>query len=205
MADETPGGTTPPPTLPADPPKTVDYNNFRSVVDAKQGLERANAELKRQNQELVERAAGVDTLAAKLREVEARAQEAEGRFEAYTAFSGALGTTDPDVIALFDQRYRGLPEAERPSRASFVQTLRAEPDKAPAVLRPWLGSGEPPAPSPSSAPRPPQPRAPGLPPTPPAAPSKYTPEELRQIRDQALRTGDRTKWDEVTKAMGLRR
>lgn len=184
--------------------RTVAYENFRAVVEAKTGLEGQVKTLQAELQALREKAATVDTLGAQLNEWKAKATDAEGRFTAYTEFSGALGTTDPDVIGVFDQRYRALPEKDRPTRADWVGVLKGQPDQAPTLLRPWLSGGVQ-APSQEKPSKPPQPRNPGGGTTPPSAPAALSQEQIRAVREECARTGDWTKWRELSKATGMRK
>lgn len=180
--------------------KTVAYENFQAVVQAKSGLEAQVASLKTQVQELSEKAATVDTVAARAREWEAKASEAEGRYATYTEFSAALGTTDTEIIGLFDSKYRAMPEAERPARSAWVQAIKAKPDEAPALLRPWLAPAQP---EPVQAPRAPAPRVPGTPPTPPATAAPVSDVEVRRIREECVKTGNWVPWQNYKKAAGL--
>lgn len=189
MSDqENAGGGTP---APIEPQKTVAYDNFQAVVQAKQGLETQVATLRSQLQTLTEKAATVDTLAAQVGEWKGKAEQASTRFATFTEFSGALGTTDTDIIDSFDSKYRAMPEADRPARADWVKALKAAPDGAPAILRPWLA---PVAPATAAPVAKPSPRVPGTPATPPTAPSAVSAEEVRRIREEAVATGDWSRW-----------
>lgn len=199
MSTPAPNGGAAPPAAspPADPkPKTVAYENFQAVVTAKEGLAAQVETLKGEIQQLTEKAATVDTLSAQLREWQGKAAAAEGRFTAFTEFSGALGTTDAEVIGLFDERYGKLPEKDRPTRADWAATLKAKPDEAPALLRPWLAPATQPAGG-AGAPRPgtPAPRSPGTGAA-PAAGATASAQQLREMRDKAMKTGD---WSEYKK------
>jgi hypothetical protein len=146
----------------------------------------------------------VDALTGQLNEWKGKAEQAEGRFSMFTEFSGALGSTDTDVIETFDAKYRALPEQDRPTRTAWVEALKAKPDDAPALLRPFLGVSAPaPAPGGAANPRPPQPKVPGTPPTPPGAPSSVSPAEVKRVREEAIRTGNWEPWKAMRKAMGL--
>lgn len=181
----TPQGTTDNGTAaPVPKEKVVSYDVFQRVVEARAGLEGLVRELQGQVKALSE-----------------RATEAETRYGAYTEFSGAVGSTDPDVVAAFDGKYRALPEQGRPDRKSWVESLRAAPDEAPALLRPWLAHAATPG---TSATRPPAPRVPGTPPTPPGAPSSVSAEEVARVREEAVRSGDWSKWRELSVSMGIR-
>jgi len=192
------GGTTGAPVTPeSTPQKTVAYDNFQAVVSAKIGLEAQVKELRAQVQSLTERAATADTLGQELASWKQKAEAESQRYGAYVELSGAVGSTDPDVLAAFDARYNGLPKTDRPDRKAWVEGLRAAPDQAPALLRPWLGA------TPVAPPKPPAPRVPGTPATPPGAPSSVSAEEVARVREEAVRTGDWSKWKAMRVSMGL--
>lgn len=176
--------------------KTVSWENFQAVVSAKTGLEGQVRELQGQVRTLQEKAATVDTLSTQINEWKTEAAEAEGRYTAFIELSGALGTTDADVIGAFDQRYRALPEKDRPPRADWIGSLKAKPGEAPALLRPWLSQPQ------GAGPRP-NPKPVG-PPTAPAASGEVTAEAVRAARERAQKTGDWGPYKELTKQMGLR-
>lgn len=178
----------------APPPKTVAYENFRAVVTAKEGLESQVNELKRENQALQEKTASVDTLAGKLRETEERLTGAEAKYQTFVELSGVLGTTDADVISVFDQKYSALPKDKRPSRAEWVTGLRAAPDTAPTLLQPWLApAAQPKAGAAGGGNSGPPLRTPGGTGRPAGAPAPSG-DEIRAIREEAVRTGDWSKW-----------
>lgn len=189
MSDEHVEGTAGAPETPTG--KTVAYENFDAVVKAKRGLESQLAEMRAQVQTLTERASAADQWRAK-------AEEAEARYGAYVELGGAIGSTDPDVLGVFDQRYRSLPEANRPSRADWLAGLKAAPDTAPALLRPWL------APAAASKPAaPPAPRVPGTPATPPATPAQVSDAEIAAVRERAVATGDWSEWKRLRSVIGV--
>lgn len=192
----------PAPAPAPEPAKTVAYEHFQRVVEAKTGLEAQIATLRGEVQKLTEKAATVDTLSGQVNEWKGKAEQAESRFSTFTEFSGALGTTDTDVIGAFDSKYRALPEAARPPRAEWIKAMQAKPDEAPSVLRPWLAPA--PAPAPAGKPPGPAPRAPGTTTTPPGAPATVSAEEVRRVREQAIKSNDWAAWRELKKTMGMR-
>lgn len=205
MADPT--STPPPPNpnpTPGEQPKVVAYENFQRVVEAKTGLEAQLKTLQGQLQTLQEKAATVDTLSGQINEWKAKAAEAEGKFATFSEFSGALGTNDSEIIQVFDAKYKALPEKDRPSRVDWVTGLKAKPDTAPSVLRPWLagGTGGTGGTSTTGATKP-APKPPNTGTNPPAAPSSVAPEEIARVREEAVRTGDWSKWREMRKGMGF--
>lgn len=183
--------------------KTVDYAVFQRVVEAKNGLEGQVRQLQGQVQTLSEKAATVDTLAGQVNEWKTKFTEAEGRFTTFSEFSGALGTTDADVIGVFDQKYKALPEANRPSRADWIGTLRSKPDEAPALLRPWLNAGGTGAASPAGGKSEdkPKPKVPGAGGTPPGTAGQVTADQIRAAREKGQKTGDWSAFKELKKRM----
>lgn len=117
--------------------KTVPYDRFQTVVNEKNTLSAKIAELERQNQDLLERSATVDTLSKQLRETESKVQEAESRYSTYQAIAGA-GITDPELVELTQWSYAKLPEKDRPTLSDWLAGLKADPTKAPAALKPHL-------------------------------------------------------------------
>lgn len=195
---ETGGTSGAPAPAPEAPAKTVAYDNFRAVVEAKNNLEAQVAQLKGDLQKAVERGATVDALTGQINEWRSKAEAASARFSTFTELSSVLGTTDTDIIDTFDAKYNALPKTDRPSRADWIGSLKAKPEEAPALLRPWLG-----APAQQQQ-KPPAPRVPGTPATPPGAPSSVSAEEVARVREEAVRTGDWSKWRELSVSMGIR-
>lgn len=195
--DGNPAPAPAPTPAPADP-APIPYGRFREVNDSLNAAKARIADLEREAQTLTQRAATADTLAAQVAEWKTKHAEAEGRFSTFTEFSGALGTSDADVIEAFNSKYKSLPEKERPSRADWIKGLREKPDDAPALLRPFLGATQAQTPKPGQ----PAPRIPGQPATPTTPAQSVTPEQIKAAREKALATG---KWDDykaLRKAMG---
>lgn len=180
-------------------PKTVAHEHFQRVVEAKTGLEAQVKTLQADIAKLTERAALVDTLTQQVNEWKTKAAEAEGSFQTYTEFSGALGSSDKDVIDTFHAKWKALPEAGRPAKADWVKAMKEKPDEAPAVLRPWLSATQQQAET-KTPDKKPAPKSPGAGQTPPGAPSALSAEQVRAIREEAVRTGDWSKWKEARKA-----
>lgn len=181
-------------------PAMIERSKFDRVVEAKKGLERQLAEAREANQSLEERVSSVDSLAKRLEAAEQAAQAAESRFSRYQTISSAVGSTDSDVIDAFEWQYGRLQGDDRPDLGEWIKGLRAQPEAAPAVLRHWLGGQEKPTQEPKAAPRP-SPSAGHR--QPPGGESAYSSAELRGIRQEAMITGDWSKWAQVRKAMGL--
>jgi hypothetical protein len=185
-------------------PRPVAYENFQAVVTAKNGLEAQVAQLKGELQRATERGATVDALTTQLNEWKSKAEQAQGRFAAFTELSSALGSTASDVIDAFDAKYKALPEANRPSRADWIGTLKSKPDEAPALLRPWLsagGTGGGAAGGGKGEDKQPKPKVPGTQGTPPGAAGQVTAEQVRAAREKGAKTGDWTAFKELKKRM----
>jgi len=207
MADvsETPSTPTPAPAAPPAPAKTVAHDVFQRVVEAKTGLEAQVRTLQGEVQALSEKAATVDTLSGEVNRWRSEAEASKGKFQTFTELSGALGINDVDVINTFDSKWSALPVKDRPARAAWVETLKADAANAPTVLRPWLtpSTTTASAPAPADPTRPPQPRPIGAPPTPPGAPSAVSDVEVRRLRETAIKTGNWQPWKDYKKANGL--
>lgn len=111
-----------------------EHPRFKALVGEKNDLAARVAQLEGELKGLEQKAATADTLAQQLRDAQARAETAEGRFDTYKAITGA-GFTDPDDVEAFEWQYGKLPEEGRPALADWVQGLVADPTKAPSVLR----------------------------------------------------------------------
>lgn len=182
-----------------DAPAPVPYDRFQSVVAEKNTLSTENATLKGEIQKLSEKAATVDTLTGQINEWKGKAEAAGKRFATFTQLSGALGTTDTDVIDSFDSKYQALPEKDRPDRKAWVESLKAKPEDAPAILRPWLTPATTTAAPPKTAPK-----VPGTQATPPNAPNAPDAAEIRAAREKGVRTGDWADWKAVSVRLGIR-
>tara|TARA_R100001530_G_scaffold124435_2_gene92641 strand:- start:13777 stop:14424 length:648 start_codon:yes stop_codon:yes gene_type:complete len=204
---------TPAPEAPATPQpengsaKTVGYEHFQRVVNAKQGLEAQVVELKGQLSTALERAANVDTLAGKLTEAQTATAAAEARFTSYREIGQSLGVTDPEVVELAEWSWSKLPAEGRPSIGDWLTSLRGEPASAPVALRPFLGAA--PEATPAAPPAPGQststtPRPPATTTTAPGAPSSVSADAIRQARDIGVRTGNWTRYKELSVAAGYR-
>lgn len=184
-------------------PTTVDASKYQALeqkfgrtVEAKKGLEARVAELEAENQQLAEKTSSVDTLARKLQEAEDRAAQASTRFERFRAIAGAVGSTDPDAVEAFEWRYSKLEGDDKPAFEDWLEAMKKDPDSAPTVLRPFLGGvsgfggtqeGKPkPRPVPGGGHR-----------QPADAPSRYSSGEIKRIREEAVRTGDWSKWEAI--------
>lgn len=176
--------------------KTVDYDKFSRVVQAKRNLEAQVAELREQNQALEEKASSIDLLAQQLQDAQGRVAQAEQRFTDYQAISGAVGTTDAEVIEAFEWQYSRL-DADRPALGEWITGMRSDPSKAPAVLRPWLATEE------QKAEKPARRASPSASHKQPAAgQSEFSEAEFRTARAELL-NGRPEKWLQMRKALGM--
>jgi len=178
----------------------VPYDRFQAVVSEKNTLMAEATSLRGEVQKLSEKAATADTLAGQVAEWKGKAEQASSRFTTFTELSGALGTTDTDVIETFDTKYRALPEAGRLARPAWIESLKAKPEEAAPVLRPWLAPAQAAgAPAPKPAPRPV-----GSGPTQPGAPAARDPQQERALREQCQASGNWGPWRDYTKSVGIR-
>jgi len=176
-------------------PKVVAQDVFNRVVEAKNGLETQVRTLQAENQKLVEKAATADNLTSQVNEWKGKHATAEAKFSTFTQLSAALATTETDVIDNFEAKYQALPKDGRPDRKVWVDGLKAKPEEAPAVLRPWLAPATATAPATRTAPK-----VPGTQATPPGATAPANAADVRAIREKAVKTGDWTEWKAWTKA-----
>jgi len=193
MSDET---TTPPPD--STSARVIDPSTYDRIVAAKQGLEAKAAGLEERLAAAEERASTADTLAKQLEAANAKAAKLEHQFGTYKAVSGALGTHDGDAIDAAVWQYNRLPEDGRPELADWLGSMREDPAKAPAILRPFFGTTEDPA-------KPPTPKRRGPPAKDQADPAGAAVDDsaLRLMREHAIKTGDWSRYRAHRKALGL--
>ncbi len=206
MSDDGNGGT-PPGGGGGGGPGTVPYARFQEVVTARNDLQGRVTSLEGEVQTLTEKAATVDTLAGQVETFRGKAAAAEQRFERYQTISGELGTTDPDAIEAVEWQHGRLPEEGRPELKTWLADLKAKPEEAPTVLRPWLkseeGGGAPGGEGGGDTTR--KPRAPGRRAggTPPGG--DVTAAQIREASQHGQRTGDWSRYRELAEAAGLRK
>lgn len=179
-------------------PKMIEAEKFERVVVAKRGLESQVSTLTKEVQTLTERAATADTLAKRVQELESQVSAADGRFTRFTTIATAAGTTDPDVIEGVEWHYSKLPEADRPALPDWLGTLKADPSKAPTLLRSVFAAPEQQAEKPPPA----KPKAPAGAGTqqPAGGAARSTPAELHAEAQKAAKTGDWTRYEQMRKA-----
>jgi len=184
----------------SDAGKVVPYERFQTAVREKQEMAAEVATLKTEVQGLAERAATAGTLASELEAWKTKAAEAEGRLGRYKAIGSALDTSDPDAIEAVEWQYGKLPEEGRPELEPWLTDLKAKPEEAPAVLRPWLqpsdggGDGK-------AKPAPRRHDAGGGGPGGGAGNGVITDEKVRQVRQRYISTGNWEPWKELKKQM----
>lgn len=110
----------------------------------------------------------------------------------------SLGFADEEGIEVARTLHARLPEEGRPSLVEWLTQAKAEPSKAPRALQPYLAAGADSAPS-RSAPVPP--RATGAAPAAAAGSAGsapvYSPEQIREMRERAVKTGDWSEWNQA--------
>ncbi len=190
------GGAAPPsdpppaPTPPADPgPGPVPYARFQEVIAQRDALQ--------------EKAEGYDQVAAERTSLAARVADLEGQVEATKATAAedlqlyALGMHDDVTRRAIRSAHASMPEEQRGgSLVDWIQSHRAAPDQAPAILRPFVAP--PPAAPPAVPPQPPTDRSP--PHQPPTGGGVVTGDALAQARDHGKRTGDWSRYDALKQA-----
>lgn len=154
----------------------VPYDRFAA---ARRELAAARTELDAVKATAASVTADRDAAAARAVAAEQAAATHAQELERYRAAVGA-GITDPDVYEATKWAYDRMPAADRPEFGAALATWRAEPAKAPAVLRPWFGSAPatpgattPASPPPTGDPAPPGGKSP--------APPAYTPDVVARI------------------------
>ena len=170
-------------TPPIDDKGPVPYERFaetrRELAAVKTAAETAAASL-------AQVTAARDAATREAAEAKATATQHAEALDRFRSAVGA-GLTDPSVIEAAEWAWSRQPAEGRPPFGEALTTWRAEPAKAPAVLRPWFA---PPAEPAAAAP------APGAPPAPPARdpapPAGHTPAPLTyspDVIDRIMREG----------------
>jgi len=162
------------------------------------------AELEAALAEAEGKAATVDTLAAQVAKLTAEATTTAADWETERAV-WQVGLTDSEGIDIARHLHSRLPADNRPKMAEWLGGLKADPTKAPKALAPYLApapAADPPAPEAGKATTT---RATGAAPAATggaaAAAAKYTPEQIRGVRERATQTGDWTEWNAAKAAM----
>jgi hypothetical protein len=176
---------------------------FTEEAKRRRAAEKRNAELEAK---LAEHTALADRLAAL--EAERAAERASWEEERGL---GKLGINDPDAIDVARLYWGKLPAEGRPTLPAYLEGVKGDPAKAPALLRTALGltvepaAEEPETKAPETPARTGAPRLTGArPPSAPASTAKppYTGEQIRELRKEAERTN---KWDALNAAVAALR
>jgi hypothetical protein len=181
--------------LPAGQP--VPYERFTQVNGRAKAAEARIAEL--------------EPLARKATDGEA----AVARFSRYQE-SAQRGIVDPSIFEAVEGAWGKLPEQGRPTLGAYLDQLRADPSKAPALLRPHLSSATTSAAAAqtaaaggtststaagTTAARTAQPATPAGTQA-PGAPAALSVEAIRAAREEGVRTGNWSRWIEMRKNLG---
>lgn len=115
-------------------PESVPMDRFQKVVQERNDLRSKIAELEGQVQANAEKLATTDTLAKRLKDVETEFASARGQWNEERSIF-ALGITDPDAIDVARVFHRKLPEENRPPLPDWLGGLVKDPSKAPTAMR----------------------------------------------------------------------
>jgi hypothetical protein len=191
-------------TAPAD--KTVPYERFQQATAGRREALSRVAELEDQVRALQGKAGTAETLAASLRDMEAKYQTVQTEWQTERALYAA-GLTDPDGIEVARMFYAKLDAKERPALPEWIKGIKADPSTAPRALQAYLGQAEPVA-------APAQPVEPSRP-APPnsnrgavassaaasATAQGFDAAAIRRLSEEARRTGDYSKLREAMPAI----
>ena len=184
-------------------PAMVPSARLREETSAKRAAMARAAELESELAVLTKRAGTAETLAKQLEEAQAKHAAASSSWEAERAVY-QLGITDPEAIEVARHLHGRLPESNRPPLADWLRAAKDDPSIAPKALTPYLVA--PPAPPAPAAPPPPAAASstatataaqrPGAT-APAAAATQLDAGQIRALYQEAVRTGDWSKWDAV--------
>lgn len=183
--------------------RTVSYEKFKRVVQARDGLQSRVTELQEENQTLSEKAASVDSLMEDLRKSRADTETEKSRFQRYQKISSAIGSTDPDAIEAVEWQHSKLAGDDAPELGEWLKGLQEDPSKAPSILRPLFQGGGAAGAGTENASGKKRPKDhPGTGGgNPQGGNSSYSREQLREIRREAVRTGDWSRWKDARKGL----
>lgn len=184
----------------------VPYGRFQSVVNSRNELNQQNEALRTEVQQLTERLAGLDSVAAELADARKRADGAEAKFSQYRS-AASRGVTDSDLFDAVVWSHSRLGD-DAPDLDGWLDQLIQDPSQAPSVLRPHfekLGGQS----NPEQRSQQQQQQQPATPPgrgnansQPPSAPNPMSAAQLRVIKERAVLSGDWTEW--IAATQGLR-
>lgn len=186
---------TPPVAVTAAEVKTVDYETYQRVVQAKTNLESQVNALKAERDGALEKASTVDSVVQDRDSWKAKAEQESTRFGRYQAIAATTGNSDPEAVELVEYAYGRVPEEGRPELADWLTGFKADPSTAPLALRSVF---EQPTPEVTPRPKPVPSRA-----NPPGASPEITSEKVLAVRQRAQSTGDWAEYSELRKQMGF--
>ena len=200
MAEDN-NNTSPAPATPTDSGKSIPYDRFQSVVSERNNLKTAMADLENQLQGAMEKAATVDTLASTIEQMKADHTAAAEGWKTDQALMGA-GLLDAEGRDVAKYLYGRLTGDDKPALPDWLSSLQADPAAAPKALAPYLTSTAK-QDAPAAAPTQTMPRSNN------GTNSTVTPttgapisaERIRQLRMDAMRTGDWTAYRESRSAI----
>ena len=191
MAEDTTETTTTNTTTTAPAAKSIPYDRFQSVVNERNELKTTISDLQTQLQGALEKSATVDTLAATIEEMKTSHAAAAQDWATDEALLSA-GLTDAEGRDIAKYLYGKIPPEGRPDLPAWMAGIKAEPATAPKALAPYLGPTAPAIAEPAA------PNGSTLPPSnrgtnttaQPVAGEPISAERIRQLRIEAMRTGD---------------
>ena len=137
---------TPPAAVTAAEVKTVDYETYQRVVQAKTNLESQVNSLKAERDGALEKASTVDSVVQDRDSWKAKAEQESTRFGRYQAIAATTGNSDPEAMELVEYAYGRVPEEGRPELADWLTGFKADPSTAPLALRSVFEQATPAAP-----------------------------------------------------------
>jgi hypothetical protein len=186
---------TPPAAVTAAEVKTVDYETYQRVVQAKTNLESQVNALKAERDGALEKASTVDSVVQDRDSWKAKAEQESTRFGRYQAIAATTGNSDPEAMELVEYAYGRVPEEGRPELADWLTGFKADPTTAPLALRSVFEQSTPEA---TPRPKPVPSRA-----NPPGGSAEVTSEKVLAVRQRAQSTGDWAEYSELRKQMGF--
>ena len=192
--------TPPAPATPTDSGKSIPYDRFQSVVAERNNLKTAMADLESQLQGAMEKAATVDTLASTIEQMKLdHAAAAEGwQTDQALMSAGLLDAEGRDVAKYLYGRLTG---DDKPALADWLTTMKSDPEAAPKALAPYLSPAKQDAPAAAPAQQMPRSNNGTNSTTIPTTGAPISAERIRQLRMDAMRTGDWTAYRESRTAI----
>ena len=193
--------TSTPAAPPADSSKSIPYDRFQSVVAERNNLKTAMADLEAQLQGAMEKSATVDTLASTIEQMKLDHTAAADGWKTDQALMGA-GLLDAEGRDVAKYLYGRLTGDDKPALADWLTTMKADPEAAPKALAPYLSApAKQDAPPASPAQQMPRSNNGTNSTTIPTTGAPISAERIRQLRMDAMRTGDWTAYRESRTAI----